>query len=744
MNLRDKVCAAALVVAVCAAPASGATRIVLGDSSAAASSTYTLRDAKYAVNGAGLVGNLHSNTADRITWMNQTGAVSGQWFRVDLGQVFELSHFKFWNFNFWHASVQTTNRGIREAEVYLSNLDTTPVMNFTDPSQWTRVIDKVTFAKASGQNTYAGEPDVSLSGLQGRWLALRALSNYSSTDLTIGISELQVFAASKPVVLASAPTAVTPAQATLSGALTYDGGSSNTIYAFWGTTDGGTVSSAWDHVVSLGYQPTGTVSTTVSVAADAEYFFRLHAANAEAGNWSAAQGFLTAPVSVEMPASISEGSGVLPVTFRRPAAMTNTPVTLTFGLSGTALGGSDYLPPATSVLLPTGSATAQALLSLVDDLTVEPDETLTVGLGPSACVRDATGTNSTVIADDEGLLNCYAWSHLMRVTLSGYSGAAALTNFPVALWLHEGLSGFRYADFAAPADGGDLRVTDAATGAILTYEIETWNPAGTSLVWVCVAELTGNATAIDLHWGNPDASLPGYATGGLTWADGFSGVWHLQQPGGPDSTPNRNHGAAYGNVTAPGLLGSAQYFDGNDYIQVPDHPSIGTNVISSLTLSVWLRSDVTLTRTNELWRMLEKGDNYFLGQGFNSAGGVVLIVKYTNQVYGVGSIADIPSNEWQHICGTYNGTSLRLYTNGVLASSQALSPVIDDDKLPLRIGSDDSGKYFKGALDETRVESAVRSADWIKACYDSQREGNAFCAFRPAVRLFRGTIIGVR
>jgi hypothetical protein len=178
-----------------ATPAEAATRIILGDSSAAASTSYNAdRAPKYAVNGAGLVAasGLHSNTADRITWMSATqgGTISGQWFRVDLGQVVELSHFKLWNFNFWHATASTTNRGIKDAEVYLSSLSTTPSSDFADPTQWTRVLDKVTFAKAPALNTYAGEPDVSLAGNLGRWLALRVLSNHSLTDYTVGISEL--------------------------------------------------------------------------------------------------------------------------------------------------------------------------------------------------------------------------------------------------------------------------------------------------------------------------------------------------------------------------------------------------------------------------------------------------------------------------------------------------------------------------------------------------------------------------
>ena len=207
-----------VTLAAFAIAASGATRIPLSDSSATASSVTSLREAKYAVNGAGLSGNQHTNTADSVAWQSATlsSTVSGQWFRVDLGQVCPLDHFKLWNFNYGGSSSQT-NRGVRLAEVYLSGLGTAPGTDFSDTSQWTRVINTITFAKAPGVNTYTGEPDVSLLGLQGRWLALRVLSNYSTTDFRVGFSELQVFQEVLPIT-ASMPTNVCAVETSLTAA----------------------------------------------------------------------------------------------------------------------------------------------------------------------------------------------------------------------------------------------------------------------------------------------------------------------------------------------------------------------------------------------------------------------------------------------------------------------------------------------------------------------------------------------
>ena len=738
----------ALAAIVWVTGASGATRIVLNSSSAAASSTYSNRDPKYAVNGAGLDGDTHTSTnADFLMWMSTSGqAVSGQWFRVDLGQVTPLDHFKIWNFNWRHPSVATTNRSVRDAEVYLSSLGTTPGTDFSDGAQWTRVINKVTFGRGPGLDTYTGEPDVSLQGLQGRWLALRVLSNYNMADLAVGISEMQVFAAAKPATVAVPPTDVGSTQASLTGALTFDGGFSANVFAYWGTTDGGTVSSAWDHVVSLGVRPVGSFSTNVAVSSDSEYFFRAQAVTVGGEGWSTPGSFITAPVTVELPTRVSEGGGTVPVTFRRPAALTNTAITVNFSISGTAAAGQDYIAPATSIVIQAGANTAQTQIQLVDDLVAEPNETLTVGIGPSSCTLSAASTNSTTITDDDGVLDTSDWHQHMKLTLSGYSGSTALTNFPYALQLSEQISGFRYADFASPSNGGDLRVTDGSTGQALPYEIETWDPSGTSVVWVCLPVLASPTNALRVHWGNSGAVLPSYTTNGVAWPNSFGGVWHMREAGARDSTANHNNGTAHGNVTVPGLLGQGQYFNGygSNYIQVLDAASIGSSVTGSLTVSTWLKSDVTLTKTNETWRMLEKGDDYFFGQGFGSAGGMVFILKQNDGATGLGNSADIASNEWHYACGTFDGSMMRLYIDGVQAGTHTLAGVIDDDKLPLRIGSDDSGKYFLGVMDETRIESVPRSADWVKACYDSQRKNAAFGVCGPVTHTVpKGTCIAV-
>ncbi|MFO7898647.1 MAG: LamG domain-containing protein, partial [Planctomycetota bacterium] len=63
----------------------------------------------------------------------------------------------------------------------------------------------------------------------------------------------------------------------------------------------------------------------------------------------------------------------------------------------------------------------------------------------------------------------------------------------------------------------------------------------------------------------------------------------------------------------------------------------------------------------------------------------------------------INAGDWHQIVGTYDGSALRCYLDGVLESTTGLSGAIDDDGLPLHIGADDSGHYFDGRVDDVAI-----------------------------------------
>jgi hypothetical protein len=68
---------------------------------------------------------------------------------------------------------------------------------------------------------------------------------------------------------------------------------------------------------------------------------------------------------------------------------------------------------------------------------------------------------------------------------------------------------------------------------------------------------------------------------------------------------------------------------------------------------------------------------------------------------------------WTHVALTYDGAAMRLYVNGVLATSRATVGALQTTTSPLWIGGNSPwGEYFQGLIDDVRVyDRALSQAD---------------------------------
>lgn len=74
-------------------------------------------------------------------------------------------------------------------------------------------------------------------------------------------------------------------------------------------------------------------------------------------------------------------------------------------------------------------------------------------------------------------------------------------------------------------------------------------------------------------------------------------------------------------------------------------------------------------------------------------------------------------NAWQHVAGTYDGTTMSIYVNGNLVASQPMSITFTSPNSSLTVGnwSNGSGRAFIGNIDEVRVWSAAKTQGDIQA-----------------------------
>ncbi len=154
-------------------------------------------------------------------------------------------------------------------------------------------------------------------------------------------------------------------------------------------------------------------------------------------------------------------------------------------------------------------------------------------------------------------------------------------------------------------------------------------------------------------------------------------------------------------------------FDGiDDRLSCGNDPSLQLSG-SSISLEAWI---YPTSWTSQVWQgnIINKENNapdygYMLRCG---AGGQL------NFNIGNGSWNELSSptntvslNVWQHVAGTYDGSMIRLYVNGLLVDSQSVNVNFSSGLQNLTIGnwSNSGNRAFPGIIDEVRIWNVVRT-----------------------------------
>jgi cysteine-rich repeat protein len=322
---------------------------------------------------------------------------------------------------------------------------------------------------------------------------------------------------------------------------------------------------------------------------------------------------------------------------------------------------------------------------------------------PSYLELDLTATDDGIGWYDK------AWSIRRRITFNNAAQAEDLIGFPVLVQLTP--TSIDYTKVQAA--GQDVRFADN-DGALLPYQIESWNPGGTSYVWVRVPQINASSStdSILMYYGNPAAADAQNPTG--VWDSSYAGVWHLGDTS--DSTVNANNGANHGSTVVAGMFGNGTFFDGTDWIEVPNSISLELN--GQDTLEAWVKLGPFI---NDWTRILDKKPIWNDTQGYD--------FEYTPRF---GYAASLGSGDnfteadnlnldgnWHWLVATNTGNSAgHIYLDGVERTTDfSTSPLIPGTSV-LDIGRSPAlTAYFGGIIDELRIENVARSQAWISAEY---------------------------
>jgi len=356
---------------------------------------------------------------------------------------------------------------------------------------------------------------------------------------------------------------------------------------------------------------------------------------------------------------------------------------------------------------------------------------------PPVCFGNAAGGDTGVLrynievgSGDTATVAQPGWKYARPITLNTAATGAQVTGTVVNIPVLIRLNSENYVFTQASQGGRDIRFTRCDT-VLLPHEIERWDGAnGVAEVWVLVDTVFGNndSQSITMLWGNEQAADSSNGCAVFDTADGYVGVWHMNEApvagvdAVKDRTCNANNAVANGAMTAThsldGVVGKALTFDGvDDYLDAGQ-----VSVPQRYSMGLWVRMDTVGTSQRFIYR-----DSSF-SLWYDKLEPSVRLEHMSKTTWWRGMLQDggtavpMSAKNWCYLVGTFDGTAMRLYVNGIEVSvTDPFAVPPEASTFPLIFGRSRNIDYVKGAMDEIRLEGRARGADWIKLSYMNQR-----------------------
>ncbi|WP_375287346.1 DUF2341 domain-containing protein [Sphingomonas sp.] len=296
------------------------------------------------------------------------------------------------------------------------------------------------------------------------------------------------------------------------------------------------------------------------------------------------------------------------------------------------------------------------------------------------------------------------WAYRKAVTVdtspSGVNASGAIGRTVVLIRLHNG--NFTFTD--ALENGADLRIIDSDGKTPLPFHIERFDATnGLAAIWVSVPNLAGGEKRqLWIYFGNENAPTGQDAKG--TFDADYLAAFHFgERPGQPsaDSTANGSNAQnAPPGIDPNGIIGQAARFPGQGALQIAPSPALAMPAGAPMTFSAWVKPEALGPQQ----AIFARGAMVFglnAGVPFAQVGGATLQ-----------GTAQVKQGEWTHLAIAADGTTVKIFVNGVeAAAATAALPALDG---PLSIGGAE-GRPFTGQIDEARLSKTARPATMLLA-----------------------------
>ena len=199
-----------------------------------------------------------------------------------------------------------------------------------------------------------------------------------------------------------------------------------------------------------------------------------------------------------------------------------------------------------------------------------------------------------------------------------------------------------------------------------------------------------------------------------TMIDNSSNAFALTANG--DVKPNKVNPFGYTNQTAAGysvsVNGGSVYFDGTgDYMSIANNPAHSSLSNSNFTLELWFYTVYSGANTQYIISHRNAGIVPYLFW-IEANGGLKIYVSSDNGSWNIQNqvaVATVSKNQWYHLAYTRNGSTFRVFLNGVQTLTFSNAATFTNTTNPLYIGGSpgDTNAIFNGYISDVRFTKEV-------------------------------------
>ncbi|UCF60250.1 MAG: DUF2341 domain-containing protein, partial [Anaerolineaceae bacterium] len=374
------------------------------------------------------------------------------------------------------------------------------------------------------------------------------------------------------------------------------------------------------------------------------------------------------------------------------------------------------------------------VISIVLALTLLAQQVIFVTAAPDVFYLHDTDTDTNPAWYDT------AWSYRKKLTIDNTKVPADQTNFPVLVNLASD-SDLAAKAQNAPTAGYDILFTSSNGTSKLSHEIEDFDDSTGELVaWVELSNLSSSTdTEFYMYYGNASAGNQQDVPG--TWSNNFDAVYHLHDDFADSSG---NHAAGTNNGSSDitdGLAADAQNFNGSSqYIDTNFSSNYGSS--TSFTWSGWFRP-TGVNGSDDIMGIEDRGggDNSEIRlairddvapSGEADSYDVWIRPDSGTSYSATLTVTDPEDGNWHYAVLQRDGSTGRLYYDGSEVDNDVVGTGGLNFPVTLLIGAqwqtDSSGQrnYFDGDLDEIRISTEARTANWIQTEYNNLSSPSTF------------------